>query len=378
MIVYNNEPGIFLGELKHQFAGESYEPRIPMVSIDRKDGLEIMDMLAKPREGILHLFYNPDFIAHFSSRGPVSPFYIKPDIVAPGAYINTTQSNAGYNFTSGTSYAAPHVSGAAALLMQKNSDIDHHEIKSLLLTTAKPVSDAYGNRFSINDSGAGRLDIAKAFTANLIIQPPNLVASLSSFDPITQKELGLRLLDGTLDEMSVSFEGPEFVEFTHELEDILKIRLDADGDSYGDYEAQININHDGTEYTIPILIHYTEGKVGAALQDNELIFDVEYPGEWSFAKITVTNSLNGRTHTVTATPTNPASLNIYENAEYWVEAKIRADGKSHSAFYTISVDTFTEHTDNELHFNMPEKQIGIISGIVLIIGVIGLVIQRKS
>ena len=50
-------------------------------------------------------------MAHFSSRGPVSPFYIKPDIVAPGAYINTTQNNAGYNFTSGTSYAAPHVSG---------------------------------------------------------------------------------------------------------------------------------------------------------------------------------------------------------------------------------------------------------------------------
>jgi len=39
----------------------------------------------------MNLFNNPDFVASFSSRGPVSPFYIKPDIVAPGAYINTTQ-----------------------------------------------------------------------------------------------------------------------------------------------------------------------------------------------------------------------------------------------------------------------------------------------
>ena len=109
------------------------------------------------RMGVLHLFYNPDFVAHFSSRGPVSPFYIKPEIVAPGAYINTTQNNAGYNFTSGTSYAAPHVSGAAALLLQKNPDLHHHEIKSILLTTVKPVLDAYGNEFSVKEAGAGRL-----------------------------------------------------------------------------------------------------------------------------------------------------------------------------------------------------------------------------
>ena len=71
----------------------------------------------------MHLFYNPDFIAHFSSRGPVSPFYIKPDIVAPGAYINSTQNNGIYNFTSGTSFAAPHVSGCSSIITPKESRI---------------------------------------------------------------------------------------------------------------------------------------------------------------------------------------------------------------------------------------------------------------
>ena len=103
-------------------------------------GLEIKKIIQLEHVANLNLFFNPDFVVHFSSRGPVSPFYIKPDIVAPGAYINTTQHNGGYNFTSGTSYAAPHVSGAAALLIEKNPGIHHHEIKSLLLTTVEPVS----------------------------------------------------------------------------------------------------------------------------------------------------------------------------------------------------------------------------------------------
>ena len=93
LIVYNNVPGIFLGELIHEFSEPGYTPQIPVVSVDREEGLEIIESIEKKSLGIMNLFYNPDFVAHFSSRGPVSPFYIKPDMVAPGAYINTTQIN---------------------------------------------------------------------------------------------------------------------------------------------------------------------------------------------------------------------------------------------------------------------------------------------
>ena len=50
-------------------------------------------------------------------------------MVAPGAFVNTTLSEGGYNFTSGTSFAAPHVSGAAALLLQKNNDLLPNQLK---------------------------------------------------------------------------------------------------------------------------------------------------------------------------------------------------------------------------------------------------------
>ena len=380
LVVYNNKPGIFLGELIHEFTDMEYRPRIPVVSIDREEGLEIKNMLKDMREGMLHLFYNPDFVAHFSSRGPVSPFYIKPDMVAPGAYINTTQNNARYNFTSGTSYAAPHVSGAAALLMQKNHDIIHQDIKSLLMTTAKSVSDAYGNQFSSSASGAGRLDIENAFKAELVIQPPSLVANISSFESVMQHELRLKPLQGTLEEMTVSFEGPEFIEFTDALDgNSLIIRLKATGDSYGDHEAKINMNHKGIKYTVPVLIHYTKAMIDAAMQDGKMVFKVGHPEKWSFAKITVTNSLNGKTQITTTTPGNNASVNIHENAKYWIEANVRADQDTHDAFDVITVDLPAGIKGSGPGLaDIPERQIGIIAGIVLLVGIAGLVVRQSS
>jgi len=262
LIVYNNEPGIFLGELIHEFIETGYTPQIPVVSMDREEGLEIIKLLKENSEGVMHLFYNPDFVAHFSSRGPVSPFYIKPEMVAPGAYINTTQNNAGYNFTSGTSYAAPHVSGAAALLLQKNPELHHHEIKSLLLTTVKDVSDAYGQGFSIHEAGAGRLDIGNAYNARLIIIPPNFVVNVSSEKSIAEQKFDLKLLGGTLDNLDIKFEGPEFIKFAHVLEgDILLVKMSMSEKIFGEHEGRIIIHHEDIRYVIPFLLHYTESSI---------------------------------------------------------------------------------------------------------------------
>jgi len=379
LMVYNNEPGIFLGELIHEFIEPEYKPQIPVVSLDREDGLKIKESIRNTTNATLNLFYNPDFVAHFSSRGPVSPFYIKPDLVAPGAYINTTQNNGGYNFTSGTSYAAPHVSGAAALLLQKNPQLHHHELKSLLLTTAKPVSDNYSNEFSINEAGSGRLDIGNAYGAKLIIMPPNFVVNVSSDKLVAEQQFELKLIKGTLDNLEVKFEGPEFIKFAYFLEaNTLRIKMNMVEENFGDHEGKIIIKHENTRYVIPFLLHYTPGSVSVTQQNQKLFFEINHPKKWIFAKISIINSKDGKIETVTATPFKKASVEINENAEYWVDAKIRVGENSSNAYNTIVVSSLSENHNGLDITDIPKKQISIIAGIVVVIGIIGLVKRKQS
>ncbi len=59
--------------------------------------------------------------AAFSGRGYTWAFdSIKPDIIAPGVDIISCSNTGGYTSKTGTSMAAPFVTGAAALLMEGN------------------------------------------------------------------------------------------------------------------------------------------------------------------------------------------------------------------------------------------------------------------
>ena len=377
LIVYNKEPGIFLGELIHEFVESDYSPSIPVVSIDRQEGLEIKDMIKNENRGFLHLFFNPDFVAHFSSRGPVSLFHIKPDIVAPGAYINTTRHGGFYNFTSGTSYAAPHVSGAAALLIDKYPNISNNEIKSLLITTAEPVTNSLGEEFSIHDAGAGRLNIGKAINANLIIEPPNFVSVISSEQPTITKQLKLGAINGEIGDIEIDYEIPDFVKINHIIhEKNIELQISITTQNYGEHEGKIFIINDDVRYVVPFILHFTEASVSTNIIDNQIMFSINHPNEWSFAKITVTNSNTDEKKTTTITPQRKSSIKIYENGTYWIEASILSNDKIAKAYDIITVNTISEETVKPIiDFDLPEKQIGVL--IIIIIGILSLGVYWK-
>ena len=376
IVVYNNQPGIFFGELIHEFVDEDYDPIIPALSLSGEDGLIIKEMLQSPTIGVLNVFYHPDFVAYFSSKGPVSPFYIKPDLVAPGAFINTTDPNGGYNISSGTSFAAPHVAGTAALLLQKNPQLTPQELKAILMTTSNVVSDQYDDRFSINAAGTGRINAAKAINSNLIIIPPNLIFNLSPHDQTETKHLKIKGIDD--ESLSITFESNQMVDFNYNLvDDNLTINTKLIQQSLGEFENRMIINHKKIDYHIPIIVRVTESAITINEDDGKLSIDVSNPPSWSYAKISVTNKDTGKTLTKSITPTKKSELVIDEPGEYWIEAKIENNNEILSVYETIQIEKVGQKENNFTQMlNLPEKPILIISAIMIIMVIVGLSVRR--
>ncbi|KAA3650972.1 MAG: hypothetical protein DWP95_00890 [Proteobacteria bacterium] len=156
---------------------------IPAGSILQSDGTAIKAALAG---GVLSATMYPpirntsgqaDVLADFSSRGP-SPFeYNKPDVAAPGvdilaAYTNSGGTEPDYAAISGTSMAAPHNAGAAALLIERNPSWSVAEVKSALMmkaVTAGVMKEDGVTPADPFDMGAGRIQVDNAATATLVL-----------------------------------------------------------------------------------------------------------------------------------------------------------------------------------------------------------------
>ncbi len=96
-----------------------------------------------------------DNIALFSSRGPTLEGNNKPDILAPGVGVISSNIGGGYTAMSGTSMSAPHVSGIIAQILEAEQ-LSPSEVKNLLKDTALDLGR------SENAQGAGRVQADKA------------------------------------------------------------------------------------------------------------------------------------------------------------------------------------------------------------------------
>jgi subtilisin family serine protease len=119
-----------------------------------------------------------DALAEFSATGPrLGDNAVKPDITAPGVEIGAaavegspiaedgTPVADGYVGLSGTSMAAPHVSGAAALLAQRHPGWTGERLKAALVGSAQPADDQ-----GVFEQGTGRLDVAAAIDQTVIAE----------------------------------------------------------------------------------------------------------------------------------------------------------------------------------------------------------------
>ncbi len=101
-----------------------------------------------------------------SGRGPTRMGSIRPDLIAPGVGVVGPLPNKGYGLQSGTSVAAAHVAGAAALLFQwgivngNQRNLDTQSIRSLLISGARRRT---GIIYPNNQYGYGELDLMNSF-----------------------------------------------------------------------------------------------------------------------------------------------------------------------------------------------------------------------
>jgi serine protease AprX len=126
-----------------------------------------------------------DAVADFSSRGPtLADGLAKPDVVAPGRSVHSLRSPGSeadlrypyfvdetHRLGSGTSFSAPEVAGAAALLLQADPAASNDRIKFALMETARSLGTP-------TEAGRGTIDVLAALAA-----PPG-EANQSNFHPI--------------------------------------------------------------------------------------------------------------------------------------------------------------------------------------------------
>ncbi|SEN68697.1 lactocepin [Amphibacillus marinus] len=189
VIVYNHSAGYISMATDNRIT-------IPQLFISRTDGLNFVQLLEN--DELVELTFagdpvieaNPEAgaLSSFTSWGLTPNLDFKPELTAPGGNILSTIQGDSYGLKSGTSMAAPHVAGGAALILEKidqDFQLEGYEraifAKNLLLNTSTIVDDKslynnhyqLGNPYSPRRQGAGIMDLHAALETPVIVTEPS-------------------------------------------------------------------------------------------------------------------------------------------------------------------------------------------------------------
>ena len=173
---------------------------IPAVSVLQADGAALYAEIAanggsttltfaeEPKR-----FDNPTggYQSDFSSWGLAADLTLKPDVSAPGGSIYSTYplEGGGYASMGGTSMAAPHVAGAAALLLEARPELDPFEVRTVLTNTANPFEFSLDPGSTLPEpvarQGAGMIDIPHAITTSTFVEPQKISLGEGENGPVT-------------------------------------------------------------------------------------------------------------------------------------------------------------------------------------------------
>ena len=179
-----NEPLVLMG------VGEA---TLPAEMVSNADGLGLRQQIALGQTVTLQFYaptyVNPSSLAGFSAAGPNVDYSIKPDLTAVGENFYTAAQTVdpagelynptGYIITQGTSFAAPLISGAAALLEAARPGLTADQYRSLLIDTADAAYAVPGVSARVQQAGSGLLNVLSALNATAAVAPVSLSFGVS-------------------------------------------------------------------------------------------------------------------------------------------------------------------------------------------------------
>lgn len=195
-IVYNNA-GDELINMAYPDDG-----KIPAAFIGNTYGVELNNLEEKLMEFPAELMSSPNpnvgKMSSFTSWGTTPTLDMKPEITTPGGQIYSTLESDSYGMMSGTSMAAPHLSGGTALVLQylksEFPNMSPGELsefaKTLLMNTALPVRDEYEELYSPRRQGAGLMNLGNALTS-----PVTVVNKVDGEAKVALKEIKGKVFD---------------------------------------------------------------------------------------------------------------------------------------------------------------------------------------
>jgi len=172
--------------------GTPNQPTIPAYMVGLEDGLVLANKEGVPTTIVAGLEYfrtaNDNIVAGFTSFGPTDvEFRVKPDVVAPGVNVLSSQpawactqtTPSCWAFFQGTSMATPHVAGSAAVVIDQHPDWTSADVRSAIVNTAARgvLKDTATGRTVVDNPnvvGAGLENLHHAVMASVSLDPVSL------------------------------------------------------------------------------------------------------------------------------------------------------------------------------------------------------------
>nr|WP_300005301.1 S8 family serine peptidase [Tissierella sp.] len=258
--------------------------KIPAMFIGYKDGLTLIELIKTSKnqiefKGDKAIIQNPNAgkMSSFTSWGPTPNLGFKPEITAPGGQIYSTLQGDRYGIMSGTSMAAPHVSGGAALVMERvNKDFNlqgrekAEMVKNLSMSTAIPLKERFGLT-SPRRQGAGVMNLYAATTTSAIVTD-----TTTGISKVELKEIGNNI------EFILKVKNFGDQNLTYNIEGVVQTDVVQEGYSWNEPQEILNA---------PMVYTDMSGKVITSLDANansetqfKVSIDLTNATDWAYEK----------------------------------------------------------------------------------------------